>query len=190
MELPTSDAIDEQWGGCRGVESAYEKTNQIGEGTYGQVQFNLHRRFGRHPVSLVCPAEPDQVQIQQAGQIFGLRGGPALHLEAFTSECVQCSAGIASVGAQVYLATDKRNGDQVALKKIRMDTEKEGFPITAIREIKLLKNLHHANIINLREIVRSQSRRLQFAVHLVQDPACLGPPQEEMQSLFACITRA
>ena len=65
-----------------------------------------------------------------------------------------------SIGVQVYLATDKRNGDQVALKKIRMDTEKEGFPITAIREIKLLKNLHHANIINLREIVRSQSMRL------------------------------
>lgn len=57
----------------------------------------------------------------------------------------------------MYLATDKRTGDQVALKKIRMDTEKEGFPITAIREIKLLKNLHHINIINLREIVRSQS---------------------------------
>ena len=41
-----------------------------------------------------------------------------------------------------------------------MDTEKEGFPITAIREIKLLKNLHHANIINLREIVRSQCKLL------------------------------
>ena len=38
-----------------------------------------------------------------------------------------------------------------------MDNEKEGFPITAIREIKLLKNLHHTNVINLREIVRSQS---------------------------------
>ena len=57
----------------------------------------------------------------------------------------------------MYLATDKKTGDQVALKKIRMDNEKEGFPITAIREIKLLKNLHHVNIINLREIVRSQS---------------------------------
>lgn len=60
---------------------------------------------------------------------------------------------------QVYLAKDSKCGDLVALKKIRMDNEKEGFPITAIREIKLLKNLHHANVINLREIVRSQSAR-------------------------------
>ena len=38
-----------------------------------------------------------------------------------------------------------------------MDTEREGFPITAIREVKLLSMLQHENIINLREIVRSQS---------------------------------
>ena len=44
MELPSSDTVDEQWGGCRGVESAYEKTNQIGEGTYGQVPSSLKIR--------------------------------------------------------------------------------------------------------------------------------------------------
>ena len=46
---------------------------------------------------------------------------------------------------------------QVALKKIRMDTEKEGFPITAIREIKILSSMRHENVVNLREIVRSES---------------------------------
>lgn len=46
--------------------------------------------------------------------------------------------------------------DLVALKMIRMDNEKEGFPITAIREIKLLSTLKHENIVNLREIVRSK----------------------------------
>jgi hypothetical protein len=45
---------------------------------------------------------------------------------------------------------------KVALKMIRMDNEKEGFPITAIREIKLLSTLKHENIVNLREIVRSK----------------------------------
>lgn len=50
---------------------------------------------------------------------------------------------------------DKDTQDKVALKKIRMDTEKEGFPITAIREIKILSSLQHENVVNLREIVRS-----------------------------------
>lgn len=34
-----------------------------------------------------------------------------------------------------------------------MDNDKEGFPITAMREIKLLKQLSHPNIVNLVEIV-------------------------------------
>lgn len=44
----------------------------------------------------------------------------------------------------------------MALKKIRMKNEKEGFPVTAIREIKLLRDLHHENVIDLREVVSSK----------------------------------
>ena len=73
------------------------------------------------------------------------------------------------VCAQVYLGKDLVTGEHVALKKVRMDNEKEGFPITAIREIKLLSMLQNENIINLREIVRSQGA---FALHSIQ--AC--PP--------------
>ena len=36
---------------------------------------------------------------------------------------------------------------------------KEGFPITAIREIKILSSLQHENVVKLREIVRSKSER-------------------------------
>jgi cyclin-dependent kinase 12/13 len=44
----------------------------------------------------------------------------------------------------------------VALKKILMENEKEGFPLTAIREIMILKRLNNKNIINLLEIVTSK----------------------------------
>eukprot|EP00657_Telonema_sp_P-1_P001983 TRINITY_DN1479_c0_g1_i1.p1 TRINITY_DN1479_c0_g1~~TRINITY_DN1479_c0_g1_i1.p1 ORF type:complete len:312 (+),score=22.29 TRINITY_DN1479_c0_g1_i1:50-985(+) len=37
-----------------------------------------------------------------------------------------------------------------------MRNEKEGFPLTAIREIKLLRDLHHDNVIDLREVVSSK----------------------------------
>ncbi|KAI7837692.1 hypothetical protein COHA_008485 [Chlorella ohadii] len=71
---------------------------------------------------------------------------------------------------EVYLATDLRSRDKVAAKKIKMDNEKEGFPITAIREIKILSALANApqeingqllrnNVIGLREIVRSGSHK-------------------------------
>lgn len=58
---------------------------------------------------------------------------------------------------QVYKAVDAETRELVALKKIRMDNEKkEGFPITAIREIKILKKLHHRNVVRLKEIVTSK----------------------------------
>lgn len=46
----------------------------------------------------------------------------------------------------------KRTGAVVALKKILMHNEKDGFPITALREIKLLKMLSHPNVLKLDEM--------------------------------------
>ncbi|KAJ5541987.1 hypothetical protein N7535_004405 [Penicillium sp. DV-2018c] len=53
---------------------------------------------------------------------------------------------------EVYKARSKLDTTVVALKKILMHHEKEGFPITAIREIKLMKALRHPNILQLREM--------------------------------------
>ena len=58
---------------------------------------------------------------------------------------------------QVYKARNKETGEIVALKRVRMDNEREGFPITAIREIKILKILNHKNIVCLKEIVTSRA---------------------------------
>lgn len=41
----------------------------------------------------------------------------------------------------------------VALKRIRMEGERDGFPVTAVREIKLLQSLKHTNIVNLQEVM-------------------------------------
>lgn len=53
----------------------------------------------------------------------------------------------------VYKAKDKLTGKLVALKKIRLETESEGVPSTAIREISLLKKLNHPNIVQLFDVV-------------------------------------
>jgi len=41
----------------------------------------------------------------------------------------------------------------VALKRIRMEGERDGFPVTAVREIKLLRSLKHKNIVELQEVM-------------------------------------
>lgn len=47
----------------------------------------------------------------------------------------------------VFKARDKISGRLMALKKIRLEQEEEGVPSTALREISLLKELNHANIV-------------------------------------------
>lgn len=47
-------------------------------------------------------------------------------------------------------------GEFVAIKKIRLEKEDDGVPSTAIREISLLKNLKHQNIVELKEVLFSQ----------------------------------
>merc|ERR1719427_2233118 len=49
-----------------------------------------------------------------------------------------------------------------ALKKVRLENEREGFPITAVREIKILRQLKHKNIIKLKEIVTDKSDATDF----------------------------
>lgn len=53
---------------------------------------------------------------------------------------------------KVYKAKNELTGEHVALKKLRLESEREGFPITAIREIKLLQNFDHPNIVGLLEM--------------------------------------
>lgn len=50
----------------------------------------------------------------------------------------------------------------MALKKVRLDNEKEGFPITAIREIKILRQLIHRSVVNMKEIVTDKQDALDF----------------------------
>ena len=54
--------------------------------------------------------------------------------------------------------TSPNNQKIYALKKILMENEKEGFPITALREIMILKRLNHKNIISLIEVVTSKPK--------------------------------
>ncbi|KAG6082678.1 hypothetical protein E4U15_002429 [Claviceps sp. LM218 group G6] len=54
---------------------------------------------------------------------------------------------------KVFKGLNVYTKDLVALKRIRMEGERDGFPVTAVREIKLLQSLRHPNIVNLQEVM-------------------------------------
>ena len=70
----------------------------------------------------------------------------------------------------VYKAIDKATNDFIALKKIRLEAEDEGVPSTAIREIALLKEMQHGNIVRSVHFQREKSENLPLFAH-----SCITP---------------
>ncbi|XP_055626408.1 cyclin-dependent kinase 10 [Toxorhynchites rutilus septentrionalis] len=66
----------------------------------------------------------------------------------------------------VFRAKDTQTNEIVALKKVRIDQEifKDGFPISGLREIQILKNCDHDNIVKLKEVVVGNSMESIFLV--------------------------
>lgn len=58
----------------------------------------------------------------------------------------------------VYKGRNKITGQIVAMKKIRLEADDEGIPSTAIREISLLKELNHPNIVTLEDVLMEENR--------------------------------
>eukprot|EP00775_Hariotina_reticulata_P010109 gene10109-10265_t len=65
----------------------------------------------------------------------------------------------------VYKARHIHTGQVVALKKVRFDRSREGVPVTSMRELAVLQQSHHPNIVQLLKVVtgtRSDSVFLVF----------------------------
>ena len=75
----------------------------------------------------------------------------------------------------VYRARDLKSGEVVALKKIRMEREKEGLPVCSVREIGILMQLRHENIVELTDVVVGRDLENMFLVmkYCEQDLASL-----------------
>ncbi|XP_030245822.1 cyclin-dependent kinase 1 [Drosophila navojoa] len=58
----------------------------------------------------------------------------------------------------VYKGRNRLTGQIVAMKKIRLESDDEGVPSTAIREISLLKELKHRNIVCLEDVLMEENR--------------------------------
>jgi len=69
----------------------------------------------------------------------------------------------------VFKAKDKTRNILVALKKIRLDSQDEGTPSTAVREVSILKQLQHPNIVQLYDVIHTESDLTLVFEYLDQD---------------------
>ena len=115
----------------------FEKVDKIGEGTYGVVR-----------ASQCFLSDPTLLHI--------LRARTHARTHARTDKN-PAHARTTTNTQQVYKARNKQTNALIALKKIRLEHEDEGVPSTAIREISLLKELQHPNIVQLEDVVHNDS---------------------------------
>ncbi|CAB04875.1 Cyclin-dependent-like kinase 5 [Caenorhabditis elegans] len=58
----------------------------------------------------------------------------------------------------VFKARNKNSGEIVALKRVRLDDDDEGVPSSALREICILRELKHRNVVRLYDVVHSENK--------------------------------
>ena len=68
----------------------------------------------------------------------------------------------------VYRAVDRGTGEIVALKKIRLDYSDDGIPQTALREVSILQELNHPNVVALRDVICVQDSKLFLVFEYVE----------------------
>lgn len=69
----------------------------------------------------------------------------------------------------VFKAKNKESQEIVALKRVRLDDDDEGVPSSALREICLLKELNHRNIVRLHDVLHSDRKLTLVFEHCDQD---------------------
>lgn len=58
----------------------------------------------------------------------------------------------------VYKAQSIKYNELVAMKKIRLENDEEGVPATAIREISMLIELRHPNVVELQDVIMQDNK--------------------------------
>ena len=94
----------------------------------------------------------------------------------------------------VHKAKDVDTGEIYALKAIRLESEDEGIPSTAIREIALLKELQHPNIVRLVNVLHTDKKLTLVFEFLDQDLKKLldrtqGPLMEDQVKVSSIFLR-
>ena len=79
------------------------------------------------------------------------------------------------------------DGSLVALKKMRLDAHDEGVPVTALREVALLKDLRHDNIVRLRDVI-PQPPRLYLVFDYVRSARARRSTARDLSSRSAAAT--
>jgi len=102
-------------------------------------------------------AEPGHTEYlaKLAAEMMGITAQPVMMLWSPELAVVPVTIHLPLREVMTRLTTEliSSTGEIVALKKLKLEREADGFPITSLREIQTLMVSKHPNVVNLREVV-------------------------------------
>ena len=122
----------------------YELEEKVGEGTFGVVH-KARRKIG----------SVKKYAVDDESQIVGLPASTTAtrKVRSWKKRLHSDVGGAAIVNGRLnppqWHRSKVQEGQIVALKKIVMHNDKDGVPITALREIRILKSLDHPNVVSV-----------------------------------------
>uniref|UniRef100_A0A3Q3SAU6 cyclin-dependent kinase n=1 Tax=Mastacembelus armatus TaxID=205130 RepID=A0A3Q3SAU6_9TELE len=130
-------------------EESEEEEDEVGDGD-ATPQSQTHSRSPTPEENYIPdspPASPVEMKKELPKYLPALQGCRSVEEFQCLNRIEEGTYGV------VYRAKDKKTDEIVALKRLKMEKEKEGFPITSLREINTILKAQHPNIVTVREIV-------------------------------------
>ncbi|KAJ3384945.1 Cyclin-dependent kinase 10 [Entophlyctis sp. JEL0112] len=87
----------------------------------------------------------------------------------------------------VYKARDTKSGQIVALKRVRMEREKDGLPLSSLREVSLLRSLRHENIVRVHSVCVGNSFDQIFMASLMDNVISRLRPNKFLLAEVKCL---
>ncbi|RYN52980.1 Negative regulator of the PHO system [Alternaria tenuissima] len=111
-----------------------------------------------HAGTLVAPQRTDSsISVRNLGDGHTVPIVPTMDNRRHPSYFQQLEKLGEGTYATVFKGRNRQTGELVALKEIHLDSE-EGTPSTAIREISLMKELRHENIVLLHDVIHTENK--------------------------------
>ena len=148
------------WGGWSGDGTPPPRPQQDGGEGESEIEIDelkdaltTLKKSTSSGVTVPAPPAPEELAVREPTPEPAAIG-PATNANGDLYE-ILVTVGEGTYG-KVYKAQKVQTGELVALKRIKMEAERDGFPVTAAREIKLLQALRHPNVVDLKEMLVSR----------------------------------
>ncbi|CAJ0932959.1 unnamed protein product, partial [Mesorhabditis belari] len=137
------------------ISELIEVASQVTENSKAKSSEEPKCETAQKPVPFRIPKKTQKPEVRLVDQILGN--------ETFVQSRMKLPQSEPLDHAPLFYSTKRRHRDtgrEVAIKNLSLEGEKQGFPLSAIREIKTLRLLNHRNVVQLLDVATDSNQNI------------------------------